>query len=77
MSSWERMKFKCVGKSTVHERENRVCGESEVCVCDIRLASDVYRKSEFVREIHVHERESRMCGEGKVCVCDNGFESGV
>jgi len=50
MSSWERMKFKCVGKSTVHERENRVCGESEVCVCDIRLASDVYRKSEFVRE---------------------------
>ena len=53
------MKF--VGKSNVHERENRVCGESEVCVGDGRLASDVYGKNEFVGENEVQVRGQEYC----------------
>ena len=39
VSSWERMEF--VRESNVRERESRVCVESEVCVGDGRLYSDV------------------------------------
>jgi len=36
VSSWKRMKF--VRESNICERESRVCGDSEVCIGDFRLA---------------------------------------